>query len=741
MYVKVGAGSLIITILFFLFGSQTLQGASPVSYSIPHVKQSIKLDGVLDEHAWDKALSVPLSYEVDPAENIPAPVKTTAFIFEDGETLFVAFEAEDPNPESIRAYLSERDDIWQSDYLGFTLDTFNDSRRGFQFLANALGIQSDSTIDEITEQQDFGWDSIWRSEGKVNSKGYIVEFAIPLKVLRFSDVVGEKQWGIQFFRILPRDVKHKLSNTPQNRNSNCQLCQFDTYEGLADTSSSNSIILIPSLTMNSNRQRGLQESKWDKNGIRDRESLDLRWAINSNTFVSATINPDFSEIETDAIQVETNQRFAIFVPEKRTFFTEGSDFFSNQSRLIHTKIFLEPEYGVKAIGKSGNHSYGLMRIEDKDTRFLIPGSQTSRLVTLEGTQSSNQILRYRYDIGEQGNIGLTYTDRDADNYSNRMLSLNGKYWFNDSDYFRFQLMTSDSKNPLEIQQDFDRKKNESGAAFSLNYTHASRNWSWLISHFYLGNEFRADSGFLNRSNLKTSGVQVIRKWYPEDQTKWWKKISLGGEWQKDSEIKGFGVSNEKVVELAIESSYQSEFGMSLLSSKERFLTEWFDLDVQEVFAAWTPYAGMDLNVSYSFGDQIDFSIVGDQIDFSTVKLGKQNTFQSNMNYQVNQNWKLSLEYINQSLKVDQEEGFELELFNVNTLYQFNRRNFFRITLQGQSQSGERALATQLLYKYKVNPFTLFYVGYSDQGFKTLETDQFKKVERRVFVKFSYAWQL
>ncbi|MCF6193811.1 MAG: hypothetical protein L3J46_05715, partial [Kangiellaceae bacterium] len=122
-------------------------------------------------------------------------------------------------------------------------------------------------------------------------------------------------------------------------------------------------------------------------------------------------------------------------------------------------------------------------------------------------------------------------------------------------------------------------------------------------------------------------------------------------------------------------------------------------------------------------------------------LGKQDTLQSNMNYQVNQNWKLSLEYINQSLKVDQEEGFDLELFNLNTLYQFNRRNFFRITLQGQTESGERALAAQLLYKYKVNPFTLFYVGYSDQGFKTIETDQFRKVERRVFVKFSYAWQL
>ena len=732
MYPKVWAGSLIITTLFLLFGSQTLQGSSSVRYSIPHVEQSIKLDGVLDDKAWDSALSVPMLYEVDPAENITAPVKTTAFIFEDGETLFVAFEAEDPNPEDIRAYLSERDDIWQSDYLGFTLDTFNDSRRGFQFLANALGIQSDSTIDEITEQQDFGWDSIWRSEGRVNSKGYVVEFAIPLKVLRFTDVTGEKQWGIQFFRILPRDVKHKLSNTPQDRNNNCQLCQFDTFEGLADTNNSNSFILIPSLTMNTNEQRDLQQSKWDKNGIKDRESLDLRWAINSNNFVSATINPDFSEIETDAIQVETNQRFAVFVPEKRAFFTEGSDSFSNWSRLIHTKIFLEPEYGVKVIGKSGNHSYGLMSIEDKDTRFLVPGSQTSRLVTFEGKKSSNQILRYRYDIGEQGNIGLTYTDRDADDYSNRMLSLNGKYWLSDADYVRFQLMTSDSKNPLEVQQNFAREEKESGDAFSLNYTHVSRNWNWLISHFQFGNEFRADSGFLNRSNLKTSGVQVIRKWYPENQNKWWKKISFGGEWQKNSEIKGLKLLDVKEVELAIESSYQSEFGLSLLKSKERFLTQWFDLNVKEIFAAWTPFAGMDLDISYSSGDQIDFS---------TVMLGKQDTFQSNINYQVNQNWKVSLEYINQSLKVDQEQGFKLELFNVNTLYQFNRRNFFRITLQGQSQSGERALATQLLYKYKVNPFTLFYVGYSDQGFKTMETDQFKKVERRVFVKFSYAWQL
>jgi len=715
----------------FALGVQTLQAASPKSYAIPHLNNSVNLDGILDDEVWDKALSVPLGYEVDPAENAPASVKTTAFIFEDGETLFIAFEAIDPNPEKIRAYLSERDDIWQSDYVGFTLDTFNDSRRGYQFLANALGIQSDSIIDEINTEQDFGWDSIWRSTGKVNTKGYVVEFAIPLKVLRFSETVGEKQWGIQFFRILPRDVKHKLSNTPQDRNSNCQLCQFDTFEGLSKSSNSNSLILIPSLTMNNNEQRSLQESKWNNNGIKDRESLDIRWAINSNNVVSATINPDFSEVETDSIQVETNRRFAVFVPEKRAFFTEGADFFSNWSRLVHTKIFLEPEYGVKFIGASGNHSYGVMSIEDKDTRFLVPGSQTSRLVTLAGKKSSNQILRYRYDIGEKGNIGLTYTDRDADDYFNRMLSLNGKYWLTNSDFVRFELMTSDSKNPLEIQQDFGRDEKESGKAFSLNYSHSSRNWSGEASHFQFGNEFRADSGFHNRSNLKTSGVQLIRKWYPENQNKWWKKISFGGEWQKDSEINGFGVSNEKVIELAIESSYQSEFGFSLLKSKERFLTEWFDLDVQELFVAWTPFAGIDLDISYT---------TGDQIDFSTVKLGSQDTLQSKINYQVNQHWKLSLEYINQSLDVDQEDGFDLELYNFNTLYQLNRRNFFRITLQGQTDSGERTLATQLLYKYKVNPFTLFYVGYSDQGFKTVAIERFKKVERRIFVKFSYAWQ-
>ncbi len=718
--------------LLLTIASSIVSGATTASFSIPYISEKAVLDGVLGEKVWSQALSITLDYEVDPAENAKAPVKTTAYIYEDGETLFVAFDARDTNPEKIRAYLSERDDIWQSDYLGFTLDTFNDSRRGYQFLANAIGIQSDSIIDEITDNQDFEWDTIWRSEGKVNSNGYAVEFAIPMKTLRFSDHPGEKKWGIQFFRILPRSVKHKLSNTPQNRDSRCQLCQFDSFKGMDKIASTSSLILIPSVTMERAEQRTLQESDWQSSGLDDRESLDVRWAINQNNFASATINPDFSEVETDAIQVETNKRFAVFVPEKRSFFTEGADFFSNQSRLIHTKIFLEPEYGAKIIGKSGNHSYGFMSIEDKDTRFLLPGSQRSRIVTLGNEKSTNQILRYRYDIGAQANIGLTYTDRDADDYSNKMLALNGKYWLGASDFVKFEWMTSDTDNPLVVQQDFNLDAKESGKAFTLNYTHSSRNWSWLISQFQFGKGFRADSGFNARSNFKRTGAQASRNWYPESQSDWWKKISFSGQWTKDSELKGSSLLNKKSVEFVIQSSYQSEFGFGLIKSDDRFLTETFDLDIQEVFAIWTPFAGMDIDIDFT---------TGDQIDFSTVKLGKQDTLQANVNYQINQHWKVTAEYVNQSLKVPQEQGFDLELFNINALYQYNRRNFFRITLQGQSEGADRSLATQLLYKYKVNPFTLFYIGYSDEGFKTVDVDHLKKVDRRVFVKFSYAWQL
>ena len=141
---------------------------------LPRTDGKITIDGVLDEPEWQDAAVVTLDYETRPGENIDARVKTVVYLIEDGENFYVAFEAEDPEPSAIRAYLRDRDTAWSDDFVGVVLDTFNDERRAFQFFANPLGVQMDMTNDDVNQNEDESWDAIWDSAGKIHDKGYTV---------------------------------------------------------------------------------------------------------------------------------------------------------------------------------------------------------------------------------------------------------------------------------------------------------------------------------------------------------------------------------------------------------------------------------------------------------------------------------------------------------------------------------------------------------------------------------------
>ncbi len=735
------AGCLIMFLCFVLVSLKAEAETDPKYLNIPYIEQSISVDGVLNETVWSKALKISLSYEIKPAENIPAIVSTTAYIFEDGENIYVGFDARDDSPKNVRAYLSDRDELFNSDYVTIAFDTFNDSRKAFKFYVNAAGVQADSIIDEITSGNDFGWDTIWQSMGKVNSKGYVVEMSIPLKSLRFEDNDQVKRWGIRFSRILNRNLRFEFSNVPDDRDNDCQLCQFSTFAGFEKTIPAHNLTLIPAMTATRNDSRDLLNGgDWNDGSFDIRESLDLRWGINQNLFLNATINPDFSQVEADEIQLEANKRFAVFVPEKRAFFLDGADYFSNWSRFIHTKLFAEPEYGLKVTGKQDKHSFGVMSLTDKDTTFLLPGNQGSRLVSLAGRKSENQMLRYRYDLGKQGNIGMTYTDRNATDYSNKMFAIDGKYWFGQSDFFKFQLMSSENLYPLEVQQTqgFEQDKDTSGNAFSVNYKHAARDWEWQLTHHRFGEGFRADSGFVSRSNWTSNAGTFTRRWYPEVQNQWWTNMRLSGRWQRDGDLADKLLKKERIVQFEVFSQYQSLISASISRNEEEFLQRIYPLDSYNAYLEVTPLPGLDLILDYVWGNEIDFS---DSSDRLKPRKGDVNTLVANIDYQFDQHIKFTVEYIDKRLQVLEQTVFDINLYNFRAAYQLNVNSFIRLTIQANSVQSDQSLASQWLYSYRVNPFTLFYLGYSDQGFQTTELNHLRKVDRTLFMKFSYAWQM
>ena len=205
--------------LFTASGLATAADAPALpSYAIPRINLAPRIDGKVDAAEWREAKRVVIDIETDPAENVRTTVSADAFIMEDGETLYVAFIASDPDVSQIRAFYSDRDLLWDDDFIGIVLDTFNDERRAYEFWVNPLGVQADSIYDDVNRRGDESWNAIWDSAGRITTEGYEAEMAIPLKQLRFSPSRFKTSVGSRFRQAVParsREPHFKQSNRPR----------------------------------------------------------------------------------------------------------------------------------------------------------------------------------------------------------------------------------------------------------------------------------------------------------------------------------------------------------------------------------------------------------------------------------------------------------------------------------------------------------------------------------------------
>jgi hypothetical protein len=138
---------------------------------VPRVDADIVVDGKLDDAAWTQAATVDIAFETSPGDNLPASVKTTGYIAYTEDALLLGFRAEDPDPAKIRAFLRDRDALYDDDFLGVMLDTFDDGRRSYEFFVNPLGVQADLIREEATGNEDDSWDGLWTSAARITEAG------------------------------------------------------------------------------------------------------------------------------------------------------------------------------------------------------------------------------------------------------------------------------------------------------------------------------------------------------------------------------------------------------------------------------------------------------------------------------------------------------------------------------------------------------------------------------------------
>jgi hypothetical protein len=256
----------------------------------------VKVDGSLDEPAWATALVFDLPYEWQPGDNATPPVKTDFLVTYDDTYLYAAWKAQDPRPAEIRAHLMDRDAIdtfVQDDHVLLMIDPFNDERRGFQFRINPLGVQADAVFSQNEGIEDWSFDMIWASAGRITEEGYVVEIAIPLQQIRLPRTQDLQTWGFDVGRSYPRSVRHRISGARKDRGNSCILCQVVKVTGFESLEAGRNLEVTPTVTANrtdvASAGLGRQPGGIETGDAKAEAGLSARWGITPNVSLSAAI--------------------------------------------------------------------------------------------------------------------------------------------------------------------------------------------------------------------------------------------------------------------------------------------------------------------------------------------------------------------------------------------------------------------------------------------------------------------
>lgn len=731
---------------FFLFS----QSITAPNYNIFKANNStIQIDGVLDEAFWQTTEKIKLDVETDPGNNLPADISTTLRIAFDEEQLYFSFEAEDPRPKAIRAFITDRDKLDDNDFVSLFLDPFNDTRRAFFFTVNPLGVQQDGIFDEQTGEGDLSWDAIWESAGQITEKGFIVEGAIPFKSLRFPNTEAIQTWRFFGMRIYARSFEKTFRSMPIDQGNNCVLCQANLITGLHGIKPGRNLEFIPTLTLNKqDTKEDFPNGDLKRGKLKTNFGLDARWGITTDLTLNLTINPDFSQVEADAAQLEVNRRFALQFPEKRPFFLEGADFFNTPLQAFFSRTIVNPSYGTKITGKINKNAIGLLVAKDRVNNVLLPGFQRSQNISIE-EDVTNIIGRYRRDIGKNSNIGLLYTGREADNYFNRVggidiflrpwkpLTLRGQYLHSETQYAEQTV----EENDLTASQ-------FGGDAFNFIASYDTRNWESRFIFENRSSGFRADAGFVPQVDYRRYRFYIERVFWGKENS-WHSNIGWNaGGFNRSStsgtlDLTGFWTSAFINGPLQLNYWINPDIVWQQFEGKTfKLIRLWTGFDIQ-------PLGSLGINGFVNFGPAVDFENARktDNLQFrleSDIRIGRHIDMSINHRYL--------------NLHLSGNKILTANVTQYQVAYNFNPQTFFRVILQYRHNSRnpelfndpsvnrtEQSVFAQFLLSYKLNPQSVVFLGYVDNHNGFTDAQNFwevplTQINQTLFFKIGYAWR-
>ena len=712
----------------------------------------IVVDGNLDEAGWRQAVRAGNFAEHFPGDQTEPPVKTEGMLTYDDRNLYVAFLCHD-DPKTLRATYGERDDIFMDDNIAFLLDTYGDAAWAYEFFVNPYGIQGD-IIWSRNGDEDTRYDFIWTSSARVTDSGYQVEIAIPFASLRFPNRTGQS-WRVDFWRNHPRDRRRQYSWAAYDRNEPCWPCQWGTVSGIAGVTGGRGWEILPSVI---GYQRGAlsDDEEADRNFANDDPdgelSLSGKYSIGPDLTAEATFNPDFSQVESDAAQIEVNTTNALYYSERRPFFQEGSDLFETELSAVYTRMINDPQVAAKVTGRPGRTNVAFLVARDERSPIILPFAESSRSV-LAG-KSVSEVLRLRRTFGEDSYIGLTATDRRFDRGgSGTFAGLDGAVRLAQNYRFEWQAARSFTREPEDstltaklegIRFDenrrtaaFDGEEFSGHAAFG-RLARDGRHFSAQLTYTERSPAYRADLGFDTNNNRRQGGFwgeytffidagildrlfiesNVERVWNFDNrrQDEWaWLEVS--------GQFKG-----------------QTFVFASYMRSRERFKELYFPEIMRVEVGAESDFShrvqfGFEVIRGHTIARRQNPPVMGDET-YLEVWASLKPTDRLRIEPQ--------LEFNKSDERYTGKRLYQGYITRWKTSYQFTRELSLRLIVQ--YDDFERDWQIDPLVSFRLNPFSMFYIGstYDYRRFRgTVPSQQSEWLlaSRQFFLKLQYLIQL
>ncbi len=700
-----------------LLGMHTLalQAQVITEHMVPTMPAGVVFDGRVSPEEYAGAIALDLQYEIQPGTNTPAPYRSTGYVFRTEEALVIGFICEF-DPENFRANRGLRDDVWEDDFIGLALDVYGDTRNMVFLAANPYAVQLDirknNPATARDSEFDLSYDMNYETKALIGDSVYSVEMVVPFNSIQFGSALKQR-WKFCFFRqTYVQGQQVNVQTYKVDRSNPCNDCLYDHVLILDDIKPSLRRQFIP-YVFTATQPGGSAQLKAGGSAF---------VALSAATSVEAAILPDFSQVEADVAQVTVNSAFALFYPERRPFFIEGSDLLESRLKYAYTRTISQPWALSKINYQSQDLRIYILSGVDQNSPYLVPGENYSSY----GSSGSNwsTILRAEHPMKNASSFGVLTTHRmfTQGGYGHT-LAADVDYALPGNWRVRGEVARSETLEPesdwIDGGEGFDghtaaldgeRFNGYSGyASLRRNTTH----WNTRLDYMVLSPTFQAQMGFEPRNNFRRYELGNSLNFFPNG-----KMIKRYGMYAEASLYENF----EHVVK---EKSVQSFAWLQLagnLTARMFGKYRW-----EENYLGITYHDLYSLNVGMNWSPSVAFSAEANHLrgrtlayNESVIRLGWNAETNLNITLQAAGRFKWSHSLNKVSLReLSDPSQFIYNGYLYQTVLNANANQAMGLRLVFQVDNFSEQILFQPLLQYRPSAFGLFYVGglYNAQGWQ------------------------